>query len=225
MGSEQASGHLFYGVNEGERRRWHTRVVGVDRPEKEDALGAIVWLGEIGLRKSFPRLSLETFTSYYGALIFKRVSFFSRKHWNWECGVPDENCGPLTHPLEVFLAPRYDGEVYGYPDNNCGDFWVGIAHFPLPTDWVDPTSSWVGWTHLLHADEHKEAEKVFNFVADRLRIDGYPENPKQLTREIIDFLGPDLKKLGKKKAYWMFPWLNPKLMRHPLSGKLLTKSD
>jgi len=96
-----------------------------------------------------------------------------------------------------------------------------VVQFPLPENWDSPLNYWDGWTHLLHTNDQNEAETAFEFIASSVKVNGYPMDPKQLTREIVTHLKIDLKQMRRSERIFKFPWLDPKLNYNPLTQATL----
>jgi hypothetical protein len=97
--------------------------------------------------------------------------------------------------------------------SNCGDKFLGMARLPLPEDKLEPTSRWRSWTHFIHWKQSyvslPTTEEVFEFLSGNLR--SYPENPTELSRQIIEQFKIQPTDYQPKTFHHYFPWLHPDL--------------
>lgn len=217
------------------KRRWHERVSALTSYESETG-GAVVWIGSA---KNIRDLPAPAF-AIKGAVVdrfYSRVRKPGFLFANWEGMVTRSDNGHLTHiPPERVLdfSTSYRGilsineseRVKWIQKLGCGQYWVGIASFPLPQDWDKPDSFWPGWTHVFHTNVVAQVTKAFDFVTAVVRqTEIYPKNLKQVTRELGVQLGIDVNVRGnfeRDYLYWQLPWLNPRLSHHPVTGEVLT---
>lgn len=229
------------------KRKWHQYHFAT-APADSSTIGSTIWLGS---DKGITDLGddLRTYKARINGGFYNCVYKLRHLFAGYEIIRSDQ--GPLSHipplwvtwfyyskvnDLPLLLPPlrdfnklydiaRVNDHFVGMKQPDCGSYWVGMARFPLPENWVDPRSFWPGWTHLLHTFEFEEAQKAFSFVRDYVsETGGYPQNPKQLTTEIATFLGTDVRKISRRNrnyTYWKFPWTCPLLDRHPLTGEKL----
>lgn len=222
------------------KRVWHERVLATS--SMESAEGVIVWLGSLKSIKELPEYLREYkshLTDTFYSLVEEQGLFFNRLRIGRTDG------GQLTHIPTSFYwleaeksftgmlsLPRINSVLNSANrERGCGNYWVGMATYPLPKDWYRPDSFWPGWTHLFHSDQYGQASAAFDYVAEYIYTTGYyPQDLKLLTRELANNLGIDLTKrdwfgFGKEKLYWQLPWLNPKLTHHPLTGDILPETS
>ena len=181
-------------------RPWHTRFAAVEQPEIE-GLGACIWSADLNIKDS--------------TLTHLRES------------------EQISTKQEVFMMSGVGlVEFYGssisvsktpvHPHNYCDQRWVGLARFPLPMDFAKPLSRWEGWTHFYHSDEKLGdiTDRTFEFLYEKIRQHGYPNDLRGLTIELIQRVNPKILKEALK--HWerfcdSFPWLDPRLVQPQFS--------
>lgn len=195
--------------NEDGKRKWHKQTAGVGSVDGKD--GVIIWLGSGEESSKLPKDLLDQrkqwISGFYsrinipGFIISRqelgridggRLSHMPPASIAWE-HLHESQESPLgllsasnfTRIYDVSLVQeRFNAEYI------CGDYWIGMARFPLPDNWVDPRSFWPGWTHLLHTNNLREAEASFEKFRDEIyEVGSYPADLKSLSKKVSSKLG------------------------------------
>lgn len=238
---EVISSPMDYFNDQDGKRRWHEQTQAI--LDIKSGNGAIIWLGLDRGKAQMPedvrRLKSNINEGFY-VRVKPRPPFF----WRWEKELSRIDGGSLAHVPPKMTTWEFSGTrdsaniiamtlsrpeynlMHDISDLKCGDYWVGMARFPLPPDWYLPESFWPGWTHMLHTNLAERALSGFNFITEYITAAaGYPKDLKDLTQQMAIALDIDLESLvqrDKVKAYWLFPWSNPRLAQHPLTGDVLS---
>lgn len=219
------------------KRSWHEKTFAI-KPLKLREGGVFVWLGSQQRIEQLPDhlrqvkgfINEGFYAVHRGGLFTEWRDELRHRDGRSLSHVPPHKLGyqyvESRNPINWLRSMNELERLKWLSAKSCGSYWVGIAAFPLPSDWYRPDSSWSGWTHIFHGDSRDQTEDAFRFVINYVSETGnYPENMKDFTRQLARQLRINTNtkdRFDLDQLYWQLPWLNPILAQHPLSGALLT---